>query len=79
MRAKESQKRSDASRTKALRWARKVGFSEVQAPWAAVCAASLKSGRHGAPVFADDVRLNLSVQHPHLFSDPAQLRLDIEL
>lgn len=79
MRGKESQKRSDASRTKALSWARKAGFTEAQAPWAALCAVSLKMGRKGAPVFAGDVVGRLSVQYPHLFVDPAQLQLEMEL
>lgn len=72
-------KRSQLSQSKALRWAQKVGFTERQAPWAAVAAVSLKAGRHGAPVFAGEIHSALSVQHPHLFSDPAQLEMWAEI
>jgi hypothetical protein len=74
-----SLKRSEVSRKQAFKWARTAGFSEAQVPWAALCAISLKSGRKGAPVFAGDVWRNLSVQHPHLFENPAQLQMDLGL
>lgn len=69
------QLRSQGSQRRALAWARRAGFTERQAPWAAVIASSLKTGRKGAPVFAADVQPLLSAQHPHLFENPVQGRL----
>lgn len=74
-----SMKRSAVSRKQAMKWALSVGFSERQAPWAAVCAVSLKAGRQGAPVFASEVLSNLTAQYPALFDNRAQLQLELEL
>lgn len=75
---REREEQTDArasTRRTAEHWAERVGFTETQTPWAALCALSMKVGRKGAPVRASDVRARLAQSHPFLFSDPSQLEL----
>lgn len=63
--------RSGDSNRRAQEWARAVGFTERQVPFAAVRATVLKMGRKGGAVSKAEVEAQLRRMYPFLFDEKA--------